>query len=53
MGVDRNNLAMQAQKISPQEALRILSLCQVPEEGTGPWDRTTMLNLPLAVDMLL
>ena len=47
------HLAMQAQKISPQEALRILPLCQVPEEGTGPWDRTTMLNPPLAVDMLL
>ena len=47
------HLAMQAQKISLQEALRILPLCQVPEEGTGPWDRTTMLNPPLAVDMLL
>ena len=44
---------MQAQKISLQEALRILPLCQVPEEGTGLWDRTTMLNPPLAVDMLL
>ena len=47
------HLAMQAQKISLQEALRILPLCQVPMEGTGPWDQTTMLNPPLAVDMLL
>ena len=47
------HLAMQALKTSPWEAMRILPLCQVPTEGTGPWDRTTMLNLPLAVDMLL
>ena len=47
------HLAMQAQKISLQEALRRLPLCQVLEEGTGPWDQTTMLNPPLVVDMLL
>ena len=47
------HLAMQAQKISPQEPSRILPLCQVPEEGTSLWDRTTMLNPPLAVDILL
>ena len=46
-------LAMQALKTSPQEAQRILPLCQIPEEGTGPWDWTTMLKPPLAVDMLL
>ena len=47
------HLAMQALKTSLQEALRMLPLCQVPMEGTGPWDWTTMLNPPLAVDMLL
>ena len=47
------HLAMQALKTSLWEALRILPLCQVPTEGTGPWDQTTMLNPPLAVDMLL
>ena len=46
-------LAMQALKTSPWEAIRILPLCQVPMEGTGLWDWTTMLNPPLAVDMLL
>ena len=46
-------LAMQALKTSPQEVQRILPLCQVPKEGTGLWDQTTMLNPPLAVDMLL
>ena len=46
-------LAMQALKTSLQEAQRILPLCQVPEEGTGLWDQTTMLKPPLAVDMLL
>ena len=47
------HLAMQALKTSLQKALRILPLCQVPIEGTSLWDQTTMLNLPLAVDMLL
>ena len=46
-------LAMQALKTSPQEAWRILPLCQVPEEGYGLWDWTTVLKPPLAVDMLL
>ena len=46
-------LAMQALKTSLQEVEAILPLYQVPEEGTGLWDQTTMLNPPLAVDMLL
>ena len=48
-----HHLAMQALKTSLREAMRILPLCQVLTEGTGPWDWTTMINLPLAVDMLL
>ena len=45
--------AMQAQRISLKGAEAILPLCQVPEKGTGPWDKEALLLPHLLIDKML